>query len=262
MALSALIAGCSLDHRFVYFPTKWEPDDWGKASGLPLEDIRFHAADGVRLHGWLVEAPESPAVLLVCHGNAGNLIHRLEWIAELNQRGVSVFMFDYRGYGQSEGRPSEAGLYQDALAAYDVLTHQRRVSPQRIVLMGTSLGAAVATELATKRTAAGLILETPFPSIAAMAKAHYGGLPLHVFLRSRYDLVRRLPTIRVPILVLHGDRDTIVPIALGRQVYETAPEPKAFYLIRGADHNDTYVVGGEPYFQRLLAFVQQVAGAR
>lgn len=260
MAVSLGMTGCSLDQRYVYFPSKWEPGDWAQRSGLPLKDVWFHAADGVRLHGWLVTAPQSSAVLLVCHGNAGNLLHRLEFIAELYRRGVSVFMFDYRGYGQSDGTPSEPGLYQDALAAYDVLA-QRHVPPERIVLMGTSLGAAVATELATKRKAAGLILETPFPSIAAMVRAHYGVLPLHLLLYARYNLSQRLPNVHAPILVLHGDRDTIVPTALGRQVYEAASEPKEFYLIPGADHNDTYVVGGEPYFQRLLAFIRRVASA-
>jgi len=256
--LSMLAAGCVLDHQYVYFPARWQAADWGKQWNLPITDVWFQASDGVKLHGWFVEAPESFAVLLWCHGNAGNIIHRLENIAELYRRGVSVFIFDYRGYGQSQGRPSEPGLYQDAMAAYEVLTRQRHIPPERLVLFGRSLGAAVAAALATQRKAAGLILETPFPSVAAVVRAHYGPLPLHWFLRARYNLLERLQDIRIPVLVLHGDRDRVVPLALGRQVYEAAHEPKAFYLIRGADHNDTYAVGGEPYFQRVLAFIHQV----
>jgi fermentation-respiration switch protein FrsA (DUF1100 family) len=126
------------------------------------------------------------------------------------------------------------------------------------VLFGRSLGASVAGELATKRRAAGLIMETPFPSVMALARVHYGPLPAHLLLAARYDLARRLREIHIPVLVLHGDHDSIVPFALGRQVYEAANEPKEFYVISGADHNDTYVVGGEPYFQRLLAFIRQV----
>jgi fermentation-respiration switch protein FrsA (DUF1100 family) len=216
----------------------------------------------VRLHGWLIEAPGSPAWLLWCHGNAGNIINRLENIAELHRRGVSVFIFDYRGYGQSEGRPSEPGLYQDAVAAYDVLTRERHVAPERVVLFGRSLGAAVAAELATQRRAAGLILETPFPSVEAMVRAHYGSLPLHQLLAARYALLPRLARLHLPVLVIHGDRDQTVPLALGQAVFEAAHDPKAFYVIPGADHNDTYVVGGEPYFRRVLEFIAQVVPAR
>jgi len=256
------MAGCALDHRYVYFPAPWQEADWAGQFHLPLEDVQFQADDGVSLHGWFVPAPDPVAVMLWCHGNAGNIIHRLENIAELHRRGISVFIFDYRGYGKSQGRPSEAGLSRDALAAYEVVTQRYGVKPERLILFGRSLGAAVATELATTRSAAGLILETPFPSVQAMVRAHYGVLPLHLLLEARYDLVSRLPDVRVPILVIHGDSDRIVPLALARQVYEAAPSPKAFYLIHGADHNDTYVVGGEPYFQRLLSFIREALSAR
>ncbi|MCH7761289.1 alpha/beta hydrolase [candidate division TA06 bacterium] len=189
------------------------------------------------------------------------MIHRLENIAELHRRGVSIFIFDYRGYGQSDGRPSETGFYRDAFAAYDFLADNRHLAPERIILFGRSLGAAVAVELATKRKAAGLILESPFPTVASMARVHYGPLPFKLFVRARYDLIKRFKDIDIPVLVLHGDRDRIVPLALGRRVYEAAPEPKDFYLIHGADHNDTYFVGGEPYFQRLLSFIRQATSA-
>ncbi len=252
------ISGCSLDRRFVYFPEPWQEADWAAQWRLPLEDVWFEAADGVRLHGWWVEAPDSPAVLLWCHGNAGNIIHRLENLAELNRRGLSVFIFDYRGYGRSGGRPSEEGLYRDAEAAYDTLIRTGRASSDRLVLFGQSLGAAVAGDLATRRKAAGLILETPFPSVRDVVRTYYGPMPLHWLLRSRYDLRRRLRQVQIPLLIIHGDQDEVLPLALGRAVYDAALPPKDFYLIHGARHNDTYQVGGAPYFARLLAFVRDV----
>ncbi len=250
-----------LDQVFVYHPAEWEDRDWAGESGLPLEDVWFQASDGVRLFGWHVPAPDrkrdSP-VLLWCHGNAGNMVHRLDNLAYLHRLGLAVFLFDYRGYGRSKGRPTEEGLYRDALAAYGYLTEQRKVSPDRLVIFGRSLGAAVAGAVASQRPAAGLILESSFPSVEAMARGHYFGLPLHWLLGARYDLLARLRDIRIPLLVIHGDKDEIVPIKLGREVYEVAHGPKSFYLVRGADHNALYWIGGRPYFQRLKEFIHEV----
>lgn len=257
-AFLPLVAGCSLDSRFVYFPTPWESRDWAVVSGLPIQDVVFKTSDGVRLHGWMIPAADDARWILWCHGNAGTMIHRLENIREIHRRNISVFIFDYRGYGQSSGTPSEDGLYRDALAVYDVLTQQYRVPPEHLVLFGRSLGAAVATDLATKRKAAGLILETPFSSVTQMFKATHTPLVLRPLIRARYDVIRRLPQVRMPVLVLHGDHDEVIPLALGQQVFEAASPPKDFYLIRGASHNDTYVVGGESYFQRLLSFIHDV----
>ena len=252
------MVGCSLDSRFVYFPTPWEAKDWAAVSGFPIRDVVFKASDGVRLHGWMIPATDDTPWVLWCHGNAGTMINRLENIAELHRRNISVFIFDYRGYGRSSGTPSEAGLYRDALAAYDALTQQYRVLPQHLVFFGRSLGAAVATEVATKRKAAGLILETPFSSVTQMFKATHTPLVLRPLIRARYDVIQRLPQVRMPVLVLHGDHDEVIPLALGQRVFEAASAPKDFYLIRGAGHNDTYVVGGEPYFQRLINFIREV----
>lgn len=246
------------DQLFVYHPDPWIDRDWARASGLPLEDVWFHAADGTRLFGWYVESSVTPTVLLWCHGNAGNIINRLDNLRELYRLGLSVFLFDYRGYGRSQGRPSEEGLYQDALGAYDYVAQTRRIRPERIALFGRSLGAAVAGEVASQRPAAGLILESAFPSVEALARFHYFGLPAHWLLGARFNLVERLKNISVPILVIHGDRDEIVPIQLGRQVFDAAKAPKSFYLVPGADHNDLYHVGGKPYFQRIKRFIDEV----
>jgi hypothetical protein len=247
-----------LDQIFVYHPHPWVERDWAKVSGLPLEEVWFQSGDGTKLFGWHVQFSPAAPVLLWCHGNAGNVIHRLENLAELYRLGLSVFIFDYRGYGRSSGKPTEEGLYQDALSAYGYLAGTRGVRPERLILFGRSLGASVAGEIATQRPAAGLILESPFPSIAAMARAHYAGLPMHWLLSGRFPLGERLARVSMPVLVIHGDRDDIVPIALGREVFAAAREPKSFYVIEGADHNDTYRVGGRAYFQRLRQFIQEV----
>lgn len=245
-----------LDRLFIYHPDPWQDRDWARASRLPLEDIWFPAADGAKLFGWYVESPETPAVLLWCHGNAGNIINRLDNLRELYHLGLSVFLFDYRGYGRSEGRPSEEGLYQDGFGAYEYLTRARRVRPERLILFGRSLGAAVAGELAARKPAAGLILESCFPSVEALAKFHYLGLPVHRLLGAKFRLIDRLPHISLPLLVVHGDRDDLVPLQLGQQVFEAAKEPKAFYVVRGADHNNVPFIGGPAYFARLKAFIQ------
>lgn len=246
------------DQLFVYHPFPWINQDWARLSALPLEDVWFRSTDGTPLFGWYVGSSGTPAVLLWCHGNAGNIIHRLENLAELHRLGLSVFLFDYRGYGRSSGKPSEGGLYQDALAAHAYLTEKREIPPRRIVIFGRSLGAAVAGEVASRRPAAGLILESSFPSVEALAKAHYFGLPAHWLLRARFNLTDRLRDVHIPILVVHGDRDDIVPIEMGKQVFEVAHEPKSLFIIPGANHNDTYQVGGRPYFQRLRRFVEEV----
>lgn len=246
-----------LDQFFVYHPEPWEDRDWKSRSGLPLEDVWFPSADGVKLFGWYVEARSDAGVLLWCHGNAGTIINRLENLRELYRLGLSVFIFDYRGYGRSQGQPSEEGLYFDANGAYDYLTRTRMIRSERIIVFGRSLGAAVATELASSRPASGLILESPFPSIEAVAKFHYGGMPVHWLLGAEFRLIDRLPQVSIPKLIFHGDRDDVIPIQLGLQVFEAAKPPKWWYTIAGADHNNTYQVGGAAYFRRFVEFVQQ-----
>jgi fermentation-respiration switch protein FrsA (DUF1100 family) len=246
-----------LDGLFVYHPGPWLQKDWRAASGLPLEDIWFPSTDGLKLFGWYVEGPADHPVLLWCHGNAGNIINRLDNMNRLVRSGLSVFIFDYRGYGRSLGRPSEEGLYDDAAAAHDYLTKTRRIRPERMVLFGRSLGAAVAGELAVRKPAAGLVLESCFPSVEAVAKFHYGGLPLHWLLGAQFRLIDRLPHLSLPKLFIHGSADDIIPLPLGQAVFESAKPPKTLYVIQGADHNDTYYVGGSDYFARFAGFARE-----
>ncbi len=215
--------------------------------------------DGTKLFGWYVESTSATPVLLWCHGNAGNIIHRLENLRELYRIGLSVFLFDYRGYGKSEGVPSEDGLYMDAMAAYEYLTQTRHIPHERVVIFGRSLGAAVAGEVAAKRPASCLVLESCFPSIEAVAKHYYGGLPVHWLLGASFRLADRLPALSLPKLFVHGDRDGIIPLPLGEQTFRAAKPPKEFYVVKGADHNDLPSVGGRAYFSKLHDFILKAA---
>jgi uncharacterized protein len=252
MSLLFFNAGCQgfLERTFVCFPEKphaGRPEDYG----LKARDLYFETRDKIKLHGWLfVQDPQAP-FLLWCHGNAGNISHRLDNIARLQEAGLNVFIYDYRGYGKSEGSLSEEGFYRDGEAAWETLLREGPVPPSRVVLFGRSLGCAMAADLAVKVPAAGLILESGFPHLGAMAKVHYPFVFSERFLSGRFDALSRLKQVKMPVIVVHGDRDATVPIRLGRRLFEAAPEPREWYEIRGADHNDTYVVGGEEYFRKI-----------
>jgi len=252
-----VIAGALLlvfEKKLIYFPTRAH-DATPAGLGLAHEEVELVAGDGVRLHGWFLPAKGSRLTVLLFHGNAGNISHRLDRALLMQLRlKVDTFLLDYRGYGRSEGSPDEAGTYEDARAAYRWLA-ARGTSPERLVLFGESLGSAVATQLATEVASRALVLESPFTSVPDMARAVYPFLPLWPFVRTRYDTLSKIEALRVPLLILHGERDEVVPFAQGRRVFEAAPEPKRFYAIRGAGHNDTYVVGGDAYWQALSDFM-------
>ncbi len=245
------------EDRIVYHPVRYPGGDWDAAPrAYSREEVEFEAEDGVRLHAWYAEAHENPSgvVLLFFHGNAGNITHRHDNIELLAEAGADVFIVSYRGYGRSEGRPSEAGLYRDAEAAYRELTEHRGVPPERIIVFGRSLGSAVAADLSARREVAGVILEAPFISAAEMAREMLPVLPVQRVIRSRFKSIRKVEQIEAPLLIIHGENDTVVPFAHGERLYEAASEPKEFYPIPGAGHNDTYQVAGEEYFVRLRSF--------
>ena len=221
---------------------------------LPFEDIWFTSSDSVRLHGWLIPASSPNHLLLFCHGNAGNISHRLDNVRLLHNRGISVFIFDYRGYGRSQGRISEKGFYLDSEAAYEVAREWAEKHRAKLVVFGRSLGGIAATHLASTKHCDGLILESTFTNMGAMARAHYPLPFAETLLKHRLDAVGQIVQVRVPILFFHGDKDSIVPIELGRKLFEAAPNPKEFVVIPGAGHNDTYFVGGQDYFKKIDSF--------
>lgn len=250
-----------IDRYFIFFPERTVSRDPGDR-GLDFEDVYFTASDEVRLNGWFVPG-RSETTLLWLHGNAGNISNRVDNIAEIHDAlGVNVFIFDYRGYGRSEGTPSEKGTYLDAAAALEYLTSRGDVDPERLVLFGRSLGCAVAAELASQTGVQGVVLESPFTSIQAMAKRVYPFLPgIGSFVRTRYDTLSKMASIGAPVMVLHGDRDEIAPFDMGQEVFEAASSPKRFYRIEGAGHNDTYAVGGAPYYSALGEFLDSLSEA-
>jgi fermentation-respiration switch protein FrsA (DUF1100 family) len=226
--------------------------------GLDAEERYLAAEDGVRIHAFFLRAPAATRGLLFLHGNAGNASHRLPNAGRLAELGVHVLLLDYRGYGRSEGRPSEAGVYADARAGLRELVEEVGLPEERVVLFGRSLGGAVAVDLARERSVGGVILESTFSSLEDAGRSIFGPLGAW-FARGRFDSASKIDGVRAPLLFFHGDRDEVVDLSLGRRLFERAPEPKAFELLPGAGHNDTIVVGGAAYFRRIGRFLDSVA---
>ncbi len=253
-----------LDRYFVYFPEREISLTPGNV-GLVYEDVFISTSDGVKLHGWFVPG-NSDFTLLWFHGNAGNISRRVDNIALLHERlGANIFIIDYRGYGRSEGSPSEQGLYLDAEAAIEYLRSREDVKDDRLVLFGRSLGGAVAVEMAARHEVYALVVESTFTSVRAMAKSAHPILsrffPVGAVVRSKYDSLSKIKDVSTPILVIHGAQDEIVPYNMGQELYDAANEPKTFYSIVGAGHNDTYIVGGSAYFDTLRRFIDGSAGS-
>jgi hypothetical protein len=225
---------------------------------LDYEDVWFHTPDEVRLHGWMIPSAGSSALMLFCHGNAGNISHRVDNLRRLHDIGLSVFILDYRGYGQSGGRITEAGFYLDAEAAYTVARQYAAARNLKLVIFGRSLGGIAAVHLGARYACSGLILESTFTHMAAMARVHF---PLPVpegLLRHKLNALEKIGRIKAPVLFVHGDLDDIVPIKLGRELFDATIAPKEFMTIPGAGHNDTYFVGGQSYFDKLRSFISSL----
>lgn len=226
------------ENSLTYFPAKYPVGNWQPA-GLEFEDAWFTADDGTKLHGWYVPVEEPTAVVLFCHGNAGNITGRLDVMQFSQQRlNASLLMFDYRGYGRSEGSPHEQGVLMDARAARQWLAEKSGLPEQEIVLWGESIGGAVAVDLAASEGAGGLILEDTFTSLPAVAAYHYPWLPVRLLMRGRFDSLAKIGNYHGPLLMIHGDADTIVPYHFGQQLFAAANEPKRFVTEPGHDHND------------------------
>ena len=244
------------EHSQVYHPTR-VLEATGSELGRPFEDVRFRASDGVELNGWFFPAntnsPRAELAVLHCHGNGGNISHRLDTCAALLGTGVSVFLFDYRGYGRSQGRPGEEGTYRDAEAAYQWLV-QRGFAGTNIVAFGESLGGGVAAELAVHEPLGGLVLQSTFTSIPDIGSELFPWLPVRWLATISYDTRSKLPRLRIPVLVMHSRADEIVPFHHGERNFAAANDPKLFWELHG-DHNGA--LGNARHF---IAGVEQFLG--
>jgi uncharacterized protein len=243
----------------IYFPDPYVRD--AAAAGLSdVEQVAFDTEDGVKLGGWFVPGrpAASPLTVVVFNGNAGNRSYRAALANALRERGHSVLLFDYRGYGENSGSPTQSGLEADARAARTYLTRRRDVDASRLVYFGESLGAAVAVGLAAEHPPAALVLRSPFTSMADVGAVHYPALPVGLLLRDRYDSIGRIGRIAAPLLVIAGSRDSIVPLAQSRRLYEAAREPKTLVVIDGADHNDAALLIGASMMQSIATFLDRL----
>jgi hypothetical protein len=253
-----------IEKGFIFHPERSNDSATPDVYGIEYDDVIFRTEDGLNLNGWLVpgKKPSPDAdlhTLLWFHGNAGNINRRLDNLKMIYERvPVNVFIIDYRQYGRSEGKISEQGTYLDSRAALAYLHSRDDINNEKIIFFGRSLGSAVAVELALNEKCRALILETPFTSILEMGKKLYPFLPVNLLLKTKYDSLAKIGNIKVPILVMHGDKDDLVPFEHGKRLYDMANEPKEFYTIPGAGHNDTHIVGGDEYFDVIRNFVNKL----
>ncbi len=265
----------ALAEKLLFQPARSDPGQPPAILGVEGEDLTLEAEDGVRIRGWWFPYPwtkgkggpeggevfpDPPPAVLLLHGNAGNISHRIPLAEGLLREGVSVLLLEYRGYGGSEGRPSEAGFQRDARAGMAFL-EERVEDPKRIVVFGRSMGGAVAAALAAGQPPSGVILESSFTSLAAMGGALYPFLPRILFrrLRGRFDTLEHVRKIQAPIFVVHGTEDRVVPFRMGETLFQAAQPPKGWYAVQGAGHNDVFWVGGREYFQILARFIREGA---
>ena len=254
--LLVVLAIMIFEESLIFFPSRYPDGNWHPE--FQFEDVWFAAADGTKLHGWYLPHDDARAIVLFAHGNGGNLSHRDFLLRALHDRlGVAVMIFDYRGYGRSEGTPTEAGVLQDARAARTWLAQRAGVPESELVLMGESLGDGVVVDLAADGGTRGLILESSFASLPDVAAHHYGWLPVKLLMKSRLDSASKIGRYHGPLLQFHGDADRIVPFETGQKLFNAANDPKEFVMIPRGNHNDPptrrYYDALERFFARLSA---------
>jgi uncharacterized protein len=254
-----LVIVWTLQRRLIYFPaTAPVPPAGTVIAGS--EDVRLHTSDGLVLGAWFVPAkePARGVTVLVANGNAGDRSLRAPLARALAARGMSVLLFDYRGYGGNPGRPSEEGLARDVRAAYQFLTEDVGIVAERLLYYGESLGAAVVTELATEHPPAGLVLRSPFVDLASVGQVHYPFLPVKMLLWDRYPLIEQLAKVTAPVTVIYGSSDSIVPPAHSRRVAESAPRLRELVEVAGADHNAPGLLDGRVLVNAIADLAGQI----
>jgi fermentation-respiration switch protein FrsA (DUF1100 family) len=244
--------------RLIYFPSRDVPAP--EMVGLEqVEPVTFDTSDGLTLHGWfLPSARPGQFTVLVFNGNAGNRAHRAEFAAALRAQGLAVLLFDYRGFGENSGAPTEQGLATDARAARAYLAGRPDVDLSRLVYFGESLGTAVAVGLAAEHEPAALILRSPFTSMVDVGRVHYPLLPVRLLLRDRFSSIDRIPRLRCPLLIIAGNRDSIVPLEQSQRLYAAASSRKTIEIVEGADHNDAALFGGDRMMRAIARFLREM----
>ena len=240
----------------IYHPTRQflaTPDQ----ASMDYQDVYLQTSDGVQLNGWFVPAEADRGTVLMFHGNGGNISHRIDTIAIFHDLGYNAMIIDYRGYGRSEGSPSEQGTYRDAEAVWRYLTHKRKIDPKQIVIFGRSLGGAVAAWLAVEKHSAGLIVESAFTSVPDRGAELYKFLPVRLLARINYNTLGRIGKLRCPLLVIHSADDEIIPYHHGQKIFAAAKEPKRFQEISGG-HNDGFMTSESVYTECISEFLDSV----
>lgn len=241
--------------RLVYFPEKQLGNTPG-AVGLDYSAVSLSTSDGETLQGWWMPVPDAKGTVLFFHGNAGNISHRINYLTMFKRLGYDTLLFDYRGYGQSSGTPSESGTYLDAQAAWHYLTTTKEIAPERIVLFGESLGGAVATWLAAREKPGLLVLASTFTSAPELAGEIYPFLPVRWISRFAYNTLASLQLVSCPVFIAHSPQDDIVPFHHGERLFQTAPEPKQFLLLEGG-HNTGFIFMQPAWKRTLGAFMDE-----
>lgn len=226
------------------------------AMRLPYEDVSFNAADGTRLSGWFIPAGNPKGAALFCHGNAGNISTNMDSVRIIHEIGLSLFIFDYRGYGKSEGSPDENGTYLDAEAAWDYLARKQNTPGKGVIVIGHSLGGAIAAWLARKRSPSLLIIESAFTSFPEIAAVHFPYLPAGLIARYKYNTIGCLQDVKCPVLIIHSPDDEIIPFQHGLRLFELAKKPKEFLEISGT-HNEGFITSEKRYKDGLNAFISK-----
>jgi hypothetical protein len=247
-----------MQSRLLYRPTR-EVSLTPAKLRLAYDSVTFQSSDGVRLTGWFVPAKDAPFTVLLCHGNGGSIMHLVDSVDLYHELGLSCLVFDYRGYGHSAGRPTEAGTYLDAQAAYDWLIREKGVPARQVILHGRSLGGSIAAHLARRVPAAGLVLESAFTSCGDVAARLYPYLPVRRFTRFlfRYDTLACVREIRCPVLVIHSRKDELVPFDMAVRLFDAANEPKRLVEISGS-HNEGFLRSAEVYKEAWLQWLEVV----
>lgn len=245
-----------MQSKFLYLPKReiyYTPAELE----LPFEDISIQTPDNETITGWYIPAENAEITVLFCHGQGGNIMHRLDTINIFNELGLNCLMFDYRGYGHSTGKPTEQGTYIDTQTAYDWLVNTKKQDPENIIIFGRSMGCAIAANLASRVKAKAVVLESGFTSFGDIGQKFYPYMPVKLFATFSYNTIEYIKKTDIPVLIIHSKDDEIVPFEFGQKLYNAASEPKEFLEIFGR-HNDGFLMTGDRYRNGLENWIESM----